>query len=214
MPNDRDDEIAISVDGGFPLYRYRDLFTAIDYAYNYVYVGLRLLEASSLHGGHFESFYAEENKRFGRHVPMHDRLILSAAEFHSPGYFSLKGSGEILKQIRLYIQDRHKRRQDREIREPAERRRLELQNQLMETELLGQRLQIARENGLSAEETQQIVRRMFVNPLTRLDPFQNQGVLLGDSEVASDRLLPGNAHSSSPDGRPIRRIHLPDENEE
>jgi hypothetical protein len=76
-----------------------------------------------------------------------ERLILEKAEFASPGFVEVLGSLNPLEVIRNYLQDRHRRRQDREYREEAERRRLNLENAILEIEAIRGRINLARELG-------------------------------------------------------------------
>jgi hypothetical protein len=58
-------------------------------------------------------------------VPVSEKLILTAVELRSPGFWEFLGSLNVLEVIRKWISDWHERRKDREYRETAERRRLE-----------------------------------------------------------------------------------------
>ena len=203
MPEERLARLVIEINGELPVYRYRDFLTAIDFAYNYLFVGTEALEDLARGQNDLASMFANEKKKLARLVPARNRLTLDAAEFHSPGIFSLKGSGEILEQIRLYLQDRHTRREDREIREPAERRRLELENQIRETDLLRARIAAAKDAGASEDDLQMIRHRMFGLPLRGLDAYQDNNVIasasIEDAEADSagqDHLMSGGSDES------------------
>jgi len=194
MPEERLARLVIEINGELPVYRYRDFLTAIDFAYNYLFVGTEALEDLARGQNNLASMFADEKKKLARLVPVRNRLILDAAEFHSPGIFSLKGSGEIVEQIRLYLQDRHTRRQDREIREPADRRRLELENQIKETDLIRARIAAARDAGASEDDLQMIRHRMFGLPLRGLDAYQDHNVIASASIEDAEVDSPDQAH--------------------
>ena len=61
-------------------------------------------------------------------VPYSDRLVLAAVRLNSPGFWEFLGALNPLEVIRKYLNDRHERRQDRNYRESAEKRRLALEN--------------------------------------------------------------------------------------
>ena len=75
--------------------------------------------------------------------------MLQRVQLTSPGFWEFLGTLSPLEVMRNALNDRHRRRQDREYREEAERRRLDLQNDYLETEVLRDRIALAREAGLS-----------------------------------------------------------------
>jgi hypothetical protein len=64
-------------------------------------------------------------------VPPYARLVLEHVRIESPGFWEVVASLNPLQQIREYLNDRHRRRQDRDFREAAERERLLLENELI-----------------------------------------------------------------------------------
>ena len=57
-----------------------------------------------------------------------------------------------LEVVRKYLNDRHERRKDRDYRERAEERRLQLENLQTENEVLEQRIKIAKELGATEND--------------------------------------------------------------
>lgn len=179
----------------------RDFLAALDMVYNYGYVALLMLSDPELRSRELQKLDAEPERRFGRLVPPGERLLLYSAELQSPGFWSVFGNKSVLEQIRLYLNDRHERRKDREYREPAERKSLELDNKLKEAKvglelgnLLQQRIDLARETGASEDDIQLIVERFLSLPLRSLDQFEDQSVIGSThmiDEEPGDKELPG-----------------------
>jgi predicted NACHT family NTPase len=82
-----------------------------------------------------------------------------------------------LEVLRKAINDRHERRKDREYRESAERRRLELENQIQETELISKRITMARELGATKRDLAPLLNELVYRPILRLDRSQDRGVI-------------------------------------
>jgi hypothetical protein len=104
-------------------------------------------------------------------------IILQRVELSSPGFWEFLGVLNPLEVIRRYLEDRHRRRQDRTYREAAEQRQLELENLLLENEFYRQRLAILREQGATDAEIAQIVERLVYEPAERLDHVAARGVI-------------------------------------
>ena len=79
-------------------------------------------------------------------VPRSEQLVLSAVSLASPGFWEFLGTLNPLEILRKYLNDRHERRKDRDYRESAERRRLELENLTLESRVLSERIRIAKGN--------------------------------------------------------------------
>jgi hypothetical protein len=82
------------------------------------------------------------------------RLQLTRVSIQSPGFWEVLGSLNPLLQIREYLKDRHERRKDRSYREPAERERLRLENEVLQRTIrtadlrdLRERLEMLRDFG-------------------------------------------------------------------
>jgi hypothetical protein len=113
-----------------------------------------------------------------------DKLIIGRIQIESPGFWEFLGSLNPLQQIREYLNDRHRRRQDREYREQLERNRLALENELiqrqvweMENSILHDRITVMREMGFSDEEIRSLVWVNVGRPLIVLAKHQDTGLI-------------------------------------
>lgn len=106
-----------------------------------------------------------------------DRLVLARAQLSSPGFVEVVGSLNPLEVIRKHLEDRHKRRQDRDYRELAERRRLELDNLILETEAVRGRIALARELGATDDQLAPLINILVYEPSRQLGSFQDRGMI-------------------------------------
>lgn len=118
-------------------------------------------------------------------LPTH-RLIVTKVSIQSPGFWEFLASLNPLQQIREYLNDRHKRRQDREYKEMSERERLVLENDLIQRQIaekdnaiLRDRVQLMRELGFSDEEVRQFVWSQIGRPLAQLGRHQDTRLIEG-----------------------------------
>jgi len=124
----------------------------------------------------------------GDSVPPRARLTLQRVRIESPGFWEFAASLNPLQQIREYLNDRHRRRQDKEFREAAEKERLTLENELLRRQLaekdnsiVRERIALLREVGYSDEDIDRIVWASIGAPLTRLGRHQDTQ-LIGRAE--------------------------------
>lgn len=116
-----------------------------------------------------------DNDRFyASLVPRKERLILDRVQLTSPGFWEVLGNLNPLEVLRQYLNDRHERRKDREYRESAEQRRLELDNLSAENRVIAERVRLAKELGASDRDLARILNRLVYDPLTRLDRHQDR----------------------------------------
>lgn len=113
-------------------------------------------------------------------IPPRDRLIVARISIESPGFWEFLGQLNPLQQLREYLNDRHRRRQDRDYRELAEQEKLTLENQLLERQLQERdnalwrdRLELLREMGYTDDELRLLIWKTAGLPLTRLAHFQD-----------------------------------------
>jgi hypothetical protein len=135
-----------------------------------------------------------------------DGLERASRDFHSPRYpFGLymewpvarrRGFGHIrewplspqevashlgalnpLEVLRKYLSDRHERRKDGEYRETAERRKLDLENLVLENRVISERIGIARALGATKRDLAPLLNELVYRPIKRLDRSQDQGVI-------------------------------------
>jgi hypothetical protein len=118
-------------------------------------------------------------------LPEH-RLFIRSVRIESPGFWEVVASLNPLQQLREYLNDRHKRRQDKEYREAAERDRLILENELIqrhvwekENSVLGERIKLLKDMGLSDQEIRQLVWAQVGKPLAQLGRHQDSRLIGG-----------------------------------
>jgi hypothetical protein len=118
-------------------------------------------------------------------LPEH-RLTITRIQIESPGFWEILGALNPLQQIREYLNDRHKRIQDRKFREAREQERLRLENELIqrqiwekENAILHDRVVILRDLGFSNEELRRLVWTDVGAPLARLGSQQDSGLVDG-----------------------------------
>ena len=119
-------------------------------------------------------------------LPPDARLTLQRVRIESPGIWEFAASLNPLQQIREYLNDRHRRRQDREYREESEKERLELDNKLIQRQIeekdraaFRDLLQMMRDYGYDEEAIRQMVWRYVGNHLSRLGRHQDTRLIDG-----------------------------------
>jgi hypothetical protein len=110
-------------------------------------------------------------------VPRTEQIILSAVTLTSPGFWEFLGTLNPLDVLRKYLSDRHERRKDREYRESAERRRLELENLSLESRVISERVRLAKEIGATDRDLAPLLNELVYKPLVALDRYQDKGVI-------------------------------------
>ncbi|AXV74049.1 hypothetical protein CJO75_12655 [Ralstonia solanacearum] len=110
-------------------------------------------------------------------VPLADRLVLSGVRLNSPGFWHFLGALNPLEVIRNYLNDRHERRKDRDYRESAEHRRLQLENLKRENEVIADRIRLARDLGATDRDLAAMLDQFVHRPLLALDRHQDRGVI-------------------------------------
>ncbi len=133
-----------------------------------------------------ERFYYRETPyseilNFGDSILPQDQLIISRINVNSPGFWEFIGSLNPLQQIREYLKDRHERRKDRDWREKAQKDQMNLNNELLRTQLIEKRVEILRSAGFSENEIRSLLNKHLVRPLLELDKHQDSG-LIDDAE--------------------------------
>jgi hypothetical protein len=115
-------------------------------------------------------------------------LLVTRVELGSPGFWEFLGALNPLEVIRKYLDDRHRRRQDRAYREREEERRLGLENDLTQIKVIRETLELARENGVPDSTLAALLQKLISQPLGTLGALQDRGVIDGSS--AEVRELP------------------------
>jgi len=116
-------------------------------------------------------------------LPEH-RLVVKRIRIESPGLWEFAASLNPLQQIREYLNDRHKRRQDKEFREAAERDKLVLENELIQRQVwekdnavFRERVLMMRELGFSDAEIRQFVWAAIGRSMAQLGRHQDTGLI-------------------------------------
>ena len=119
-------------------------------------------------------------------LPPNARLTLERVRIESPGFWEFCASLNPLQQIREYLNDRHRRRQDREFREPLEKERLELENECLRLQIkkmnidyLREYHQLLHELGYSEDDIHHEYWATIGNPLSRLGRHQDTRLIGG-----------------------------------
>ena len=110
-------------------------------------------------------------------IPRTEQLVLAAVTLTSPGFWEFLGSLNPLEVLRKYLNDRHERRKDREYRETAERRRLEIENFERETHAIAERVRLGKEIGATDTDLAPLLNEFVHKPLRALDRYQDRAVI-------------------------------------
>lgn len=112
-----------------------------------------------------------------------ERLVITRVAISSPGIWEFLGALNPLVALNTFLEGKHERRKDREYREHADRGRLnveiermEIENQLLATQLVQDRLQVGRDLGLSPSDQVLLLERFGIDPLLRLGRVVDQGM--------------------------------------
>ncbi|MXY38604.1 MAG: hypothetical protein F4160_02605 [Rhodospirillaceae bacterium] len=119
-------------------------------------------------------------------LPPNARLTLERVRIESPGFWEFLAALNPLQQLREYLNDRHRRRQDREFREASERKRLELENELIQKQLeerdianLREKVTLLRDLGYHPNEIRDMMFMKIGMPLVRLGRHQDTKLIGG-----------------------------------
>jgi hypothetical protein len=110
-------------------------------------------------------------------VPRSEQLVLTAVNLSSPRFWEFLGTFNSLEVARKWLNDKHERWKDRDFRETAEKRRLEIENFQRETQAIADRIQLAKELGATDRDLAPLLNELVYKPLSALDRHQYQGVI-------------------------------------
>lgn len=119
-------------------------------------------------------------------IPPQDQLLLWQVRLSSPGFWEFVGLLNPLEVVRRFINDCHHRRQDREYRETFERRNLELQNEIVETGMLRERIELARSLGVPEHHLTYLMNRLVYGPLQQIEILCDRGMILPSSDSSEE----------------------------
>ena len=120
-----------------------------------------------------------------------EHLIVHRVVLQSPGFWEFLGTLNPLEVLRKYLSDRHERRKDREYREGAERRQLEVENALGELKVVREVAELERRYGprsIPPGVKQRLWAAEIKQPLEQLGNFEERGLIDGGSAAAGSRL--------------------------
>ncbi len=196
--------LRIHSQGGIQVTEARDLLAQIDDAYNAIYAYDTFLDSADASRRRRLPIEFIELGLFARPwgfgieqirdwppkpealqtlVPSRDRLILKSTKLESPGFWEVLGSLNPLEVIRKYIGDAHERRKDREYREASERRRLELENRLLHTEVLNKEADFLKRLGATEQDFAALRNALLYDPLRKLELLQDRGIIDGSDDI-------------------------------
>lgn len=120
-----------------------------------------------------------------------EHLIVHRVVLQSPGFWEFLGTLNPLEVLRKYLNDRHERRKDREYREGAERRQLEIENALGELRVMREVAELERRYGRGSIPPgikQRIWAAEIKQPLEQLASFDERGLIDGGSAASGSQL--------------------------
>ena len=209
MPaEERRSVLRISSEGGVRLFEVGELLKAIENAYNGTLIFQQTLDSlhrwerglmrfpevprifgvwpSLLVAGKRGKAVLLTRDSFDSLVSRQHRLVLVRVQLKSPGSWDIAGIGAALEVVRKFLTDRHERRKDREYREPLERERLTLENEILKTKALESRIQLAKQLGATDEDLAPLTNELLFKPLDELGRFQDSGLITGAKLLDSD----------------------------
>lgn len=107
-----------------------------------------------------------------------DQLVVSAVSLSSPGFWEFLGAINPLEIIRKYLQDRHERKKDAAYRNDQERRAKEVEILMRETELIGKRIELAKQAGAPIHIVNSLYNDLVARPLAVLGALQDGGGMI------------------------------------
>jgi hypothetical protein len=106
-------------------------------------------------------------------------MVLRAVRLESPGWWEFLGAAVSVEMLLRYLQYRVHRRKDRQWREAQERERGELENEMLRVKIIREKVELAKEMGLTDDDFAPLQNELLHRPLRRLDAFQDNGTIGG-----------------------------------
>ena len=178
------------------VYKY---LNALEYAYNCAYVLESITQQAEEIARQYETppiplrnllwgnWWPPTPEKVAGLVPSEDKLKLRGVELNSPGFWDFMGTLNPMEVVRQSVCDHHERRKDREYREPAEARKLELENELLAIEVFEKKLQILKEIGATPQDLSLLKDQLLKKPLQGLNPSQDQGLIV-DAQIVNPEI--------------------------
>ncbi|HEY6551228.1 MAG TPA: hypothetical protein VIY71_08535 [Solirubrobacterales bacterium] len=111
----------------------------------------------------------------------------------SPGFWEFVGALNPLEVLRKYLNDHHERKKDREYRQAAEHRHLEIENALRELDVIERIAALEREYGIDPDALSTRLRIWSADARGSLDSlgdFDGRSMINGGSAIAGIELPP------------------------
>ncbi len=208
MPEDDYLRLRVHAHGEIPVSDVSQLLTAIEYAYNSVYVFETIVNRYLQTRRHFpfqfdypywfDLDFFPRSRRLGRmrrateydlepdnirlSVLPRDQLTVQAVKLLSPGFWDFLGRTFSLEAVGKFLADRHERLKDVEYRKRTERERLDLENQLAQTKPWRERVALLKEMGVSERDLAPALNALVNRPLSALGQIQDRN-LIGSAEI-------------------------------
>ena len=187
--------------GDVEVIRVKNYLSDLEHAYNSIYVFFDLIQEVTTKEGNGDSpliwrtsfrplSWPLTPKYIATRIPHFDRLVLKAVKLQSPGFWEFIGKLNPLEVIRLYLNDRHERRKDHKYRESAEKRKLDLENAILETKLRKEQIKVVKSLSGRWPELSEYLNTFIHEPLEHLDQYQDKG-LIKDSELEKYKTYEG-----------------------
>lgn len=113
-------------------------------------------------------------------------LILKSVHLGSHGNWKLLGVSDSLEVLRKFLNDRHERRKDKDYREATDEERRHLENELLRTHVLAEKIKMARQLGATDEDLAPLLNELLYEPLDGLATFQDRGIIADVRVIGQD----------------------------
>lgn len=123
-----------------------------------------------------------------------DRLWIKSVDVNSPGFWEFWGSINPFEILRKYLCDRHERKKDIDYRDRQQEERGELEIEMMKLGVVKIKSDLLKEIGVPNEKIRKVLYAHVIQPLKRLDEFQDRGFILDAQIIDSHQ-----AHTSRED---------------
>lgn len=132
----------------------------------------------------WQSWWPPDPSKISAFVPEEQKLKLKSVVLQSPGFWDVIGKWNPLEILRLSLNDRHERSKDKDYRNLAEARKLELENKMLENRLIAEKIAILRDLGATQTDISVLKSQLLGQPLQELGRFQERG-LISSAELAN-----------------------------
>lgn len=189
----------------------RAYLAAVEYTYNSAYVFDHIVEqaqetfqrsdsriAMPLSTMLWNSLLPLTEEKVAALIPNADRLKLKGVVLQSPGFWELLGALSPLEFLRNIINDRHEQQKDKDYRNQSEAERLSLENELLKTKLINEKIDVLKNAGATPYELQILREQILGVPARALASIQEKNQI-SSAEIVneSQKYLSGSKISES-----------------